>query len=120
MCREAAGARARPAPGVGIRPRDRSARPPAVGLVGAVRAGPHGPVEVAAELRVVIADAADRLADALLHRDPRALGRRGRTARPAAQPERSGQVTAQGVGLAAQARRASGVLEALGLLQLAL
>src|SRR5476651_1729524 len=75
-------------------------------LVSAEGAGPHGPIQMTAELRVQLGDLLDGFAHAPLHDDPRAFGSRARPALTATEPDRTGDLIGQRVELVAQAASA--------------
>ena len=91
---------------------------PALGLVRAEGPGSDRPVQVTAELGIVVRDSRDCLTDPALDRDPGALGHGADPASASTQTDRPCYVLSQGVELAPQAGRAAYVGVALGFVDL--
>src|SRR5919197_944963 len=93
-------------------------RAPRVGVVGAERAGAHRRLELAPQSRVLVGDAPHLAAQRAGEVDTRPLGRR--RGRPVAPAEADGrrQLVGDELHLLARPRRALGVVEGLGLLDL--
>src|SRR6187200_2001994 len=98
-------------------PRD---RPPGVGLVAAEGAGVHGRGQLAPEARVLVLDARDRLLQRAGDVHAGALRVRGGPPVASAEADGGGELAGDEVHLLSRPRRALGVVEGLGLLDLLL